>query len=165
MSVTHQIILSPNPLCVCLNTHQIIRCADTLHQLISLWMNSQYPCYLSMARFTAVVVSGKQWVIYDVGGSRTSVRFHTPRFVFLTWYPSQRSAWLPYFDDAHAVLFLAPISCFDEHLTEDPRVNRLQDSIVLWTSIVSSKLLRRTSIICEWALVRPKSSFAQFLSI
>ncbi|KAJ3476224.1 hypothetical protein NLI96_g11307 [Meripilus lineatus] len=73
---------------------------------------------------------GREWIIYDVGGSRTS-----------------RSAWLPYFDDAHAVLFLAPISCFDEHLNEDPKINRLQDSFVLWKSIVSSRLLTRTTII------------------
>ena len=30
----------------------------------------------------------------------------------------QRAAWYPYFDDANAILFLAPISCFDELLAE-----------------------------------------------
>ena len=63
----------------------------------------------------------------------------------------QRWAWLPYFDDAHAVLFLAPISCFDEQLAEDPKVNRLQDSFILWKSIVSSKLLANTAIISKSA--------------
>jgi guanine nucleotide-binding protein subunit alpha len=37
--------------------------------------------------------------IIDVGGSRT-----------------RRAAWLPYFEDVNAVLFLAPISCFNETL-------------------------------------------------
>ncbi|KAL4252694.1 P-loop containing nucleoside triphosphate hydrolase [Abortiporus biennis] len=73
---------------------------------------------------------GREWIIYDVGGSRTT-----------------RSAWLPYFEDAHAILFLAPISCFNEHLAEDPKVNRLQDSFVLWKSIVSAKLLADCAII------------------
>ncbi|KIJ63005.1 hypothetical protein HYDPIDRAFT_134688 [Hydnomerulius pinastri MD-312] len=70
------------------------------------------------------------WKIYDVGGSRT-----------------QRNAWLPYFDQVNAVIFLAPVSCFDERLQEDPRVNRLEDSFILWKAICSSKLLSRTTLI------------------
>lgn len=46
------------------------------------------------------------------------------------------------------MLFLAPISCFDEHLAEDRRVNRLKDSFILWKSIVGSKLLANSVIIC-----------------
>ncbi|KAF8429432.1 guanine nucleotide binding protein, alpha subunit [Boletus edulis BED1] len=72
----------------------------------------------------------RTWVIYDVGGSRT-----------------QRNAWLPYFDQVTAIIFLAPISCFDERLQEDPRVNRLEDSFILWKAICSSKLLSRTTLI------------------
>ncbi|KAG1843303.1 guanine nucleotide binding protein, alpha subunit [Suillus subalutaceus] len=71
-----------------------------------------------------------KWKIFDVGGSRT-----------------QRHAWLPYFDQVNAVIFLAPISCFDERLLEDPRVNRLEDSFILWKAICSSKLLSRTILI------------------
>ncbi|KAG8216290.1 guanine nucleotide binding protein, alpha subunit [Butyriboletus roseoflavus] len=70
------------------------------------------------------------WKIYDVGGSRT-----------------QRNAWLPYFDQVNAIIFLAPISCFDERLQEDPRVNRLEDSFILWKAICSSKLLSQTTLI------------------
>ncbi|KAH0591330.1 hypothetical protein H2248_001409 [Termitomyces sp. 'cryptogamus'] len=40
---------------------------------------------------------GVQWRIYDVGGSR-----------------NQRQAWAPYFDDVNAIIFLAPISAFDQ---------------------------------------------------
>ena len=42
---------------------------------------------------------------------------------------------------------VAPVSVFDENLEEDPRVNRLQDSFLLWTSICSSKLLAKTQLI------------------
>lgn len=59
----------------------------------------------------------------------------------------QRIAWYPYFDDCDAIIFLAPISCFDERLAEDRRINRLEDSYMLWKAVVSSKLLARTSII------------------
>ncbi|THH26626.1 hypothetical protein EUX98_g7561 [Antrodiella citrinella] len=83
-----------------------------------------------MSSLPLQVEYGTEWIVYDVGGSRTS-----------------RWAWLPYFDDAHVILFLAPISCFDEQLAEDPKINRLQDSFILWRSIVSSKLLANCAII------------------
>ncbi|KAJ7061291.1 G-protein alpha subunit [Mycena amicta] len=73
---------------------------------------------------------GSEWVIYDVGGSR-----------------SLRHAWLPYFDAVNAIIFLAPISCFDERLTEDPSVNRLEDTLLLWKAIVGSKLLGKITLI------------------
>ncbi|KAF8900607.1 guanine nucleotide binding protein, alpha subunit [Mucidula mucida] len=89
---------------------------------------------------------GQEWRLYDVGGTRSS-----------------RAAWYPYFDDVDAIIFLAPISCFDEKLAEglfplhspgvfllirsDRRVNRLEDSYMLWKSVISCKLLSRTQII------------------
>ena len=56
---------------------------------------------------------------------------------------------MPFFEDAHALLFLAPINCFDETLEEDRRVNRLEDSFILWKSVVGSKLLRKCIIVRE----------------
>lgn len=72
----------------------------------------------------------RDWKIFDVGGHR-----------------SLRAAWAPYFDDMNAIIFLAPISCFDQMLEEDPTVNRLEDSVLLWKSIVSNPLLAKTSIV------------------
>ncbi|KAJ7101649.1 guanine nucleotide binding protein, alpha subunit [Mycena epipterygia] len=71
-----------------------------------------------------------EWVIYDVGGSH-----------------SMCHAWLPYFTAVNAIIFLAPISCFDECLAEDSSVNRLEHTLLLWKAIVSSKLLTRTTLI------------------
>jgi hypothetical protein len=42
---------------------------------------------------------------------------------------------------------MAPISCFDETLEEDHRVNRIKDSILLWKAICSSKLLSKVQFI------------------
>ncbi|KAJ7213656.1 guanine nucleotide binding protein, alpha subunit [Mycena haematopus] len=67
------------------------------------------------------------WTVYDVGGAR-SLR-------------------VPYFDSMHAIIFLAPLSGFDQVLAEDEKVNRLEDSILLWKIIVSSPLLRNTNLI------------------
>ncbi|KAG6815712.1 hypothetical protein H0H87_012028 [Tephrocybe sp. NHM501043] len=73
---------------------------------------------------------GQEWNIYDVGGART-----------------QRNAWLPFFEGVNAIIFLAPISCFDERLLEDPNVNRLEDSFLLWRAICSSKVLSKSTMI------------------
>ncbi|CCA68664.1 related to guanine nucleotide-binding protein alpha-4 subunit [Serendipita indica DSM 11827] len=70
------------------------------------------------------------WTFYDVGGTRT-----------------QRSAWQPYFSHVDALIFLAPISAFDQSLAEDRRVNRLEDSLLLFKSICKSKLLISVNII------------------
>lgn len=70
------------------------------------------------------------WRVFDVGGQR-----------------SLRAAWVPYFDDVNAIIFLAPISCFDQVLHEDPSVNRLADSFLLWKTIVSHPLLKKAYLI------------------
>lgn len=74
--------------------------------------------------------TGWEWRMFDVGGCRTS-----------------RAAWLPFFDNVNVIIFLSPVSVFDQRLEEDPRVNRLEDSIILWTSICKSKLLAKTQLI------------------
>ncbi|KZT43701.1 guanine nucleotide binding protein, alpha subunit [Sistotremastrum suecicum HHB10207 ss-3] len=73
---------------------------------------------------------GVDWKIYDVGGAR-----------------NQRQAWAPYFEDVNAIIFLAPISAFDQVLSEDPNVNRLEDSLLLWRNIVSNKLLQKVHLV------------------
>lgn len=72
----------------------------------------------------------------------------------------------------NAIIFLAPISAFDQQLAEvrthdtlcsqagggvltaervlgyqDPKVNRLEDSFMLWKSVIESKLLAHVNII------------------
>ncbi|KAJ7607324.1 guanine nucleotide binding protein, alpha subunit [Roridomyces roridus] len=74
--------------------------------------------------------AGSEWRMYDVGGTRSS-----------------RAAWYSYFDDCDAIIFLAPVSCFDEKLAEDRRVNRLEDSYMLWRSVCGCKLLSRTQLV------------------
>jgi hypothetical protein len=46
-----------------------------------------------------VTIHGKSvtWHLYDVGGAR-----------------GQRHSWVPFFDDANAIIFVAPVSAFDQ---------------------------------------------------
>jgi len=74
--------------------------------------------------------SGTEWRIIDVGGSR-----------------SQRPTWAQFFDAVNAILFLAPISSFDQALAEDRSVNRLEDSVLLWKSVCSNKLLANVELV------------------
>jgi len=74
--------------------------------------------------------SGTEWRIIDVGGSR-----------------SQRPTWVPFFDTVDAIIFLAPISGFDLALAEDPSVNRLEDSVLLWKMICSNELLAHVELV------------------
>ncbi|TFY53235.1 hypothetical protein EVG20_g10208 [Dentipellis fragilis] len=100
----------------------------------------------------------RDWVVFDVGGHRSLVRIPTGASetavltdAFLhsrrTCDVIQRAAWVPYFDDMNAIIFLAPISCFDQVLEEDERVNRLEDSVLLWNTIVANPLLARTTMV------------------
>ncbi|KAF4616462.1 hypothetical protein D9613_008757 [Agrocybe pediades] len=57
------------------------------------------------------------------------------------------AAWAPYFDDMDAIIFLAPLSCFDQVLEEDHKVNRLEDSYKLWSMLASNPLLKHTNLI------------------
>jgi len=45
-----------------------------------------------------------------------------------------------------AIIFLAPLT-FNLTLEEDPSVNRIEDSIIIWKAICSNRLLDRTTII------------------
>ncbi|KAI0768152.1 G-protein alpha subunit [Trametes elegans] len=71
-----------------------------------------------------------RWHLFDVGGAR-----------------GQRHSWIPYFDDANAIIFLAPVSAFDQYLDEDPRTNRIDDSLQLFKQICSNGLLKRAHLV------------------
>lgn len=79
-----------------------------------------------------VSIHGKNvaWHLYDVGGAR-----------------GQRHSWVPYFDDANAIIFVAPVSAFDQYLEEDPRTNRIDDSLQLFTQICSNALLKNVHLV------------------
>lgn len=88
---------------------------------------SEYRCEMEAV---AGRESGTEWRIVDVGGSR-----------------SQRATWVPFFDDVDAIIFLAPISSFDQVLAEDRSVNRLEDSVLLWKAVCSNKLLANVDLV------------------
>ncbi|KAI0049030.1 G-alpha-domain-containing protein [Auriscalpium vulgare] len=100
---------------------------DIVHARLRTLGVQEYRFYVEQGRS---LTAGHDWHMFDVGGTRSS-----------------RAHWYPYFDDVDAIIFLAPISCFDERLREDRRVNRLEDSYMLWQTLCSLPLLAKTQII------------------
>lgn len=70
---------------------------------------------------------------------RNSVLLHRAR--------NQRHSWASFFDNVDAIIFLAPISAFNQVLSEDPRVNRVADSLHLFRAICANKLLSGVNIV------------------
>ncbi|KAL1730434.1 guanine nucleotide binding protein, alpha subunit [Schizophyllum commune] len=78
-----------------------------------------------------------EWRIVDVGGSRSQ----------LVTLICPAATWAPFFDDVEAIIFLAPISAFDQVLVEDKNVNRLEDSVLLWKAVCQNKLLANVDLV------------------
>ncbi len=69
------------------------------------------------------------------------------------WYVSFRLSQPLFFPSSStlstvdAIIFLVPISGFDQVLSEDRTVNRLEDSVLLWKSVCSNKLLSNVDLV------------------
>lgn len=89
----------------------------------------------------------REWIFYDVG-SRSLVSTVTYMYSrLLADKRRKRGVWHPYFMDAKAIIFLAPISVFDERLEgDDSGINQLEDSVNLWTAVCKSKLLSKVNL-------------------
>ncbi|PAV19061.1 G-alpha-domain-containing [Pyrrhoderma noxium] len=67
--------------------------------------------------------------------------------MFADYNCANLATWIPFFEDVDAIIFLAPISGFDQVLAEDKSVNRLEDSVLLWKMICSNKLLAKVELV------------------
>eukprot|EP00058_Branchiostoma_floridae_P013688 XP_002599176.1 hypothetical protein BRAFLDRAFT_275208 [Branchiostoma floridae] len=68
--------------------------------------------------------------MFDVGGQR-----------------SERRKWIQCFDDVKAILFVTALSGYDMTLLEDSNVNRLEESLRLFSSICNNLFFKDTSMI------------------
>ncbi|GAA5987384.1 hypothetical protein JCM5350_005650 [Sporobolomyces pararoseus] len=75
-------------------------------------------------------VGSHKLVVVDVGGQR-----------------SERRKWVSCFEGVQLLIFVASLSEFDQVLYEDQEQPRMQESLLLWSSIVSSPWFSRTSLI------------------
>ncbi|KAH6568750.1 hypothetical protein BASA50_002798 [Batrachochytrium salamandrivorans] len=66
------------------------------------------------------------------------------RFVDVSGMKTDRKHWLPFFDNANAVIFVVAISSFDQTLVEDSLVNRLTDALELFDHICNHPLLEQS---------------------
>lgn len=68
--------------------------------------------------------------IYDVGGQR-----------------SERKKWIHCFDNVTLIIFCVSLSEYDQTLLEDKTQNRLDESLILFDSVVNSRWFARASIV------------------
>ncbi|KAJ7620971.1 heterotrimeric G protein alpha subunit B [Roridomyces roridus] len=79
---------------------------------------------------TTFKVGQLTYKLFDVGGQR-----------------SERRKWIHCFEDVTALVFLVSMSEYDQNLFEDQNVNRMQEALTLFESIVNSRWFYKTSII------------------
>ncbi|KAF9003697.1 heterotrimeric G-protein alpha subunit, GPA3-like protein [Cyathus striatus] len=68
--------------------------------------------------------------MFDVGGQR-----------------SERKKWIHCFDSVTSIIFCTSLSEYDQTLLEEKKQNRLQESLILFESIINSRWFLRTSLI------------------
>lgn len=68
-------------------------------------------------------------MLYDVAGQR-----------------GFRKAWIPFFDNAHCILFVMSLNAYDQTLVEDPSINRMMDAMNLFHSIAENPLLQKAAL-------------------
>ncbi|KAI8609594.1 guanine nucleotide binding protein [Chytriomyces sp. MP71] len=71
-----------------------------------------------------------EYHVFDVAGQR-----------------SQRKRWAPYFDNVHAIIFVAAISSYDQTCYEDNFTNRITESLNLFASICNHPVFKSRPII------------------
>jgi len=76
------------------------------------------------------VLEKLNFTIIDVGGQR-----------------SERRKWIHCFQDVTAVLYCVALSEYDQQLFEDALVNRMHESLQLWTDIVNGSWFVKTAMI------------------
>ncbi|KAJ3359809.1 hypothetical protein HDU91_004799 [Kappamyces sp. JEL0680] len=58
-----------------------------------------------------------------------------------------RSHWVQYFDTVDTILFVASLASYDQFLVEDPTVNRMADSLVLFEQMINHSLLHKVPFV------------------
>ncbi|KAI9218643.1 guanine nucleotide binding protein, alpha subunit [Blastocladiella britannica] len=77
---------------------------------------------------TLLDIQGNPFKVYDVNGSAKG-----------------RSAWIPFFDHCHAIVFVAAISSFDQPLPDDPFINKLMDSMMVFEKVINHPLMKKSA--------------------
>lgn len=82
---------------------------------------------------TTLKCDGKIMRVIDVGGTR-----------------SERKKWIPAFQNVDAIIFHVDIGAYDQGLLEDITVNRMEEDLTLFESIVNSRWFIKTCFILHF---------------
>merc|ERR1712087_618822 len=99
------------------------------------YIPTQQDVLRSRMRTTGIVenafeIDGNQFKMFDVGGQR-----------------NERKKWIHCFENVTAVIFVASLSCYDEHLLEDDNIIVMHETLDLFEEICNSRWFRDTSMI------------------
>ncbi|EGC33464.1 G-protein subunit alpha 9 [Dictyostelium purpureum] len=60
---------------------------------------------------------------------------------------NERRKWIHYFEDVKTIIFCVALGDYDMNLVEDETINRMEDSLKLWTDIVNNPFFKSTSFV------------------
>lgn len=60
---------------------------------------------------------------------------------------SERTKWIPCFENVTAIIFCVALSEYDQVLLEDPTTNRMAESLFLFESVINSRWFPHTSVV------------------
>ncbi len=75
------------------------------------------------------------------------LHFQIFRFIDVGGQRNERRKWIHCFENVTAVIFVAAISEYDQTLYEDEKVNRLQESIDVFSTICNNPFFDKTAMI------------------
>ncbi|ESK84355.1 guanine nucleotide-binding protein subunit alpha [Moniliophthora roreri MCA 2997] len=89
-------------------------------------------CYVTTLgiKDETIIIEGETYRVFDVGGQR-----------------SERKKWIHCFPDASIVVFVASLSEYDQVLMEDPSINRLSESLILFEAVAHTHWLTNVPMV------------------
>ncbi|KAI8614339.1 guanine nucleotide-binding protein-like protein G(o) subunit alpha [Chytriomyces sp. MP71] len=79
---------------------------------------------------TKVIIKGTVFRVFDVGGQR-----------------NERKKWIHVFDNVNAIFFLFDLSAFNQMTVEDTNINRVVESLTVFTFICNHNVFKKTAMI------------------
>jgi len=132
-------------LCADFNIHSCCQIADLfglsfLHDLDRIsnpdWQPTNYDILYARLKSTRLGTA-----LFEIPPGTQTTKYN--RMTDVSSADTRRHAWLPYFEDSDTIIFVTPISAFDQYMCEKPWKNCIEHSLSLFKDVVSDPILHR----------------------